>query len=45
MNKGYWQIAVNKEDIHKTDFVTSDGHYDYVDGNYDFVRLIGKLPG
>ena len=30
MTKGYWQIAVNEEDIHKTAFVTPDGHYEWI---------------
>ena len=27
--KGYWQIPVAPEDVHKTDFVTPDGKYEF----------------
>ena len=32
LSKGYWQILVANEDIHKTGFVTGDG-------NYEFLRM------
>ena len=30
LSKGYWQIKVAEEDIPKTDFVTPDGHWEFL---------------
>jgi len=30
MSKGFWQVAMNEEDIEKTAFVTPDGHYEFL---------------
>ena len=29
LTKGYWQITMAAEDVHKTDFVTPDGQYEF----------------
>ena len=36
LSKGYWQIPVAEEDIHKTVFVT-------VDGCYEFLRMLFRM--
>ena len=56
LSKGYWQIPVKKEDIHKTAFVTPDGHYEFIKMPFGMVnsgatlvrgmrRLLGDLKG
>ena len=30
LTKGYWQIPVTPEDVHKTTFMTPDGHYEFM---------------
>ena len=30
LNKGYYQVRVKKEDVHKTAFVSHKGHYEFV---------------
>ena len=30
LSKGYWQIPVAKDDVHKTAFVTPDGRYEFL---------------
>jgi hypothetical protein len=55
LKSGYWQLAMDKESIHKTAFVTCDGSYEFVvlpfgvaNGPAMFCRLmemiLGELP-
>ena len=50
LTKGYWQIRVAPEDVHKTAFVTPDGQYEFtrmpfgiVNSGATLVRGLGKI--
>ena len=43
MTKGYWQIAVNEEDIHKTAFVSPDGHYEWIRMTFGLINAGATL--
>ena len=30
LSKGYWQVTIPEEDVHKTAFVTPDGSYEFL---------------
>ena len=42
LTKGYWQIPVAPEDVHKTAFVTPDGQYEYKDAYKDAVGMVNS---
>ena len=50
LTKEYWQIPVVPEDVHKTDFLTPDGQYEFtrmpfgiVNSGATLVRGLGKI--
>ena len=52
LTKGYWQIPVALEDVHKTAFVTPDGQYEFtrmpfgiVNSGATLVRGLRKTKG
>lgn len=38
LSKGYWQIPVSKQDVHKTAFVTPDGTYEFLKMPFGLVN-------
>ena len=40
LTKGYWQIPVAPEDVHKTAFVTPDGQYEFTKTGRSFNQLV-----
>ena len=43
LSKGYWQIPVAPEDVHKTAFVTLDGQYEFMRMPFGMVNSGGTL--
>ncbi|XP_042866107.1 uncharacterized protein LOC122249376 [Penaeus japonicus] len=43
LSKGYWQIPVAEQDIHKTAFVTQDGHYEFLRMPFGMVNAGATL--
>ena len=43
LTKGYWQITVALEDVHKTAFVTPDGQFGMVNSGATLVRGLKKI--
>jgi len=43
LSKGYWQIPVAEEDIHKTAFVTPDGQYEFLRMPFGMVNAGATL--
>ena len=38
LTKGYWQIPVSQEDVHKAVFVTPDGQYEFTTMPFGIVN-------
>ena len=38
LSKGYWQVKVADKDVHKTAFVTPDGHYEFLKMPFGMVN-------
>jgi len=43
LSKGYWQIPVAEEDIHKTAFVTPDGTYEFLRMPFGMINAAATL--
>ena len=43
LSKGYWQFPVAERDIHKTAFVTPDGHYEFLRNPFGMVNSMQTL--
>ena len=43
LTKGYWQIPVTPEDVHKTAFMTPDGQYEFTRMSFGMVNSDATL--